>query len=91
MKQSLTMTTEEFAQKVTDRFNEELTDLVFQYIENDAELMHDYLRQVSFKDLDTVNKALGMKIKEKFGVENLNRCNNPKSKLIKSYTKHISK
>lgn len=85
------MTTEEFAQKVTDRFNEELTDLVFLYIENDAELMHDYLRLVSDKDLDTVNKALGRKIKEKFGVENLDRNNNPKSKLIQSYTKHIGK
>lgn len=84
------MTTEQFAQKVTDKFNEELTDLVFQYIENDAELMHDYLRLVSNKDLDTVNKALGRKIKEKFGVENLDRNNNPKSKLIQSYTKHVS-
>lgn len=84
------MTTEQFAQKVTDKFNEELTDLIFLYIENDAELMHDYLRLVSDKDLDTVNKALGRKIKEKFGVENLERSNNPKSKLIKSYTKHTA-
>ena len=38
------MTSEQFAQKAADKFNEELTDLVFQYIENDAELMHDYLR-----------------------------------------------
>ncbi|MHB9142991.1 MAG: hypothetical protein ACYC25_14050 [Paludibacter sp.] len=85
------MTTEQFAQKVTDKFNEELTDLIFLYIENDAELMHDYLRLISDKDLDTVNKALGRKIKEKFGVENLERSNNPKSKLIQSYTKHFSK
>lgn len=85
------MTTEEFAQKVTDKFNEELTDLVFQYIENNAELMHDYLRLVSDRDLDTVNKALGRKIKEKFGVDNLDRNNKPKSKLIQSYTKHVAK
>ena len=85
------MTTEEFAQKVTDKFNEELTDLVFQYIENNAELMHDYLRLVSDIDLDTVNKALGRKIKEKFGVDNLDRNNKPKSKLIQSYTKHVTK
>ena len=84
------MTTEEFAQKVADKFNEELTDLVFQYIENDAELMHDYLRLVSDKDLDTVNKALGRKIRERFGVDNLGRSNNPKSKLIQSYTKHTA-
>ncbi len=82
------MTTEEFAQKVITKFNEELTDLVFQYIENDTELMRDYLRLVSDKDLDTVNKGLGRKIKEKFDVDNLERSNNPKSKLIQSYTKH---
>ncbi len=85
------MTIEEFAQKVTDKFNEELTDLVFQYIENNSELMHDYQRLVSDIDLDTVNKALGRKIKEKFGVDNLDRNNKPKSKLIQSYTKHVTK
>lgn len=84
------MTTEEFAQKVVEKFSEEITDSVFLYIENDKELMHDYLRLVSEKDLDTVNKALGRKIKEKFGVENLDRSNNPKSKLIQSYTKHTA-
>ncbi len=85
------MTIEEFAQKVTDKFNEELTDLVFQYIENDSELMQDYLKLVSERNLDTVNKALGRKIKEKFGVDNLDRNNKPKSKLIQSYTKHVTK
>lgn len=85
------MTTEEFAQKVTDKFNEELTDLVFQYIESNAELMDDYLKLVSERNLDTVNKALGRKIKEKFGVDNLDRNNKPKSKLIQSYTKHVAK
>lgn len=85
------MTTEEFAQKVINKFNEELTDLVFLYIENDTELMHDYLRLVSDKDLDTVNKALGRKIKEKFDLDNLERTTKPKSKLIQSYTKHIGK
>ena len=83
------MTIEEFAQKVTDKFNEELTDLVFQYIENNSELMHDYQRLVSDIDLDTVNKALGRKIKEKFGVDNLDRNNKPKSKLIQSYIKPL--
>lgn len=42
---------------------------MFQYVENDAELMHNYLRLVSDRYLYTVNKALGRKIKEKFGVE----------------------
>lgn len=80
--------TEVFAQNVFSRFYEELTDLVFLYIENDRELMHQYLRLVSENNLDTVNKALGKKIKEKFSVDNLDVNRSPKSKLIQSYTKH---
>lgn len=80
--------TELFAQNVVSRFYEELTDLVFLYIENDRELMLQYLRLVSESNLDTVNKALGKMIKEKFGVENLDMNRSPKSKLIQSYTKH---
>jgi hypothetical protein len=82
------MTTEEFAQNVVGRFSEEITDLVFLYIENDKELMHDYLRLVSEKGLDSVNMNLGMKIKEKFNVDNIGRTGDTKSKLIQSYTKH---
>lgn len=80
--------TEVFAQNVVSRFYEELTDLVFLYIENDRELMHQYLKLISESNLDTVNKALGKMIKEKFGVENLDVNRSPKSKLIQSYTKH---
>jgi hypothetical protein len=62
--------------------------LVFQYIENDAELKQDYQKFGSGEELYPVNQALGKKIKERFGVENLERSNQPKSNLIKSYTKH---
>jgi hypothetical protein len=82
------MTTDQFANKVIDKFCKELTDLVFQYIENDAELKQDYQKFGSKKELHAVNQALGKKIKERFGVENLERSNQPKSNLIKSYTKH---
>jgi hypothetical protein len=81
------METEEFANKVIDKFCKELTDLVFQYIENDTELKQDY-QEFESGELHAVNQALGKKIKERFGVENLERSNQPKSNLIKSYTKH---
>jgi len=84
------MTTEEFANRVINKFCEELTDLVFQYIENDAELKDDY-HKFGLGELHAVNQALGKKIKERFGVENLERSNNPKSNLIKSYAKHVEK
>jgi hypothetical protein len=84
------MTTEEFAQKVVEKFSEELTDLVFLYIENNKDLMHEYLHLVSDYDLDKVNRDLGKKIKEKFHVDNLGRNDEPKSKLIQSYTQHTA-
>lgn len=84
----MTMTTEEFTQKAIDKFNAELTDLVFQFIENDPELKHDYYEFGVGKELHTVNQELGKKIKERFGVENSERSHHPKSNLIKSYTIH---
>jgi len=84
------MTKEEFAQKVTDSFCEEITDLFFLHIEKNSELMHDYLRMVSSFGLDDINQTLGAKIKQKFHVENIGRSHKPKSKLIKSYTQHTA-
>ena len=82
------METKEFANKVVTQFCDELTDLLFLYIENDKELMLEYLRLVSDHSLDTVNQDLGLQFKEKFFVSNKDRNDNPKSKLIMSYTKH---
>lgn len=84
------MTTEKFAQDVVEKFSKELTDLVFLFIENDKNLMHEYLRLVSDYDLDKVNRDLGKKIKEKFNVENIGRTGATKSKLIQSYTQHTA-
>ena len=50
--------------------------------------MKKYLRLVSDNGLDTTNKDLGLYFKNLFFTENLGENNNPKSKLIKSFTKH---
>ena len=84
------MEIEKFAQTVVEDFSKEITDLVFLYIENDKKLMHEYLRLISVNNLDTVNKSLGKKIKEKFNVENIGRSNDTRSKLIQSYTQHTA-
>ena len=67
-----------------------LPTLVFLYIENDKDLMHEYLRLVSDYDLDKVNRDLGKNIKGKFNVDNIGRNDEPKSKLIQSYTQHTA-
>ena len=84
------MNLEEFKVRALSRFTREITDIFFQYIENDKELLQEYLRTIGRdSDLDTVNKALGLAVKEWFALENGNEISNPQSKLIRSYTEHI--
>ncbi len=78
----------EFANKVINQFSNEITDLVFLYIENDEELMLEYLRVVSDHTLDKTNQTLGSAIRQRFNLDNDGKESNPKSKLIKSYTVH---
>lgn len=82
------MTTKEFAKKVARKFCAELTDQLFLYIENDKELMQDYLRVVSENTIHKTNKDLGAEFKELFFVDNLDETDQVKSNLIKTYTQH---
>ena len=61
----------EFKEKALGQFTREITDLFFLYIENDDDLMHDYLRVIGREsDLDTTNKKLGEAVKSWFNLEN---------------------
>ncbi len=75
---------------ITNKNVEELTDLVFLYIENDPKLYDKYsnLKSALGENSDLLNQTLGKRIKDEFGVENSGINNNPQSTLIKSYTKH---
>jgi hypothetical protein len=84
------MTTKEFAQKVVEKFSLELTDQLFLYIENDKELMQDYLRVITENGIHKTNKDLGAEFKELFFVDNLEETDQVKSKLIKTYTQHTT-
>lgn len=66
---------------------ERLTDCIFFYLQNDREFMTDYL-SASKKKRDTFNKTMGKAIKGKFKLGDVGECHNPRSVLIKSYTKH---
>lgn len=84
------MTLNQFQQKALSQFTKEITDIFFSYIENDKELLQDYLRVIGGENtLDNTNMTLGAAVKEWFGLENGNENSNPKSKLIRSYTEHI--
>jgi len=65
----------QFTQSVLNEFTERLTDQVFLFIENDRELMGQYLHTVEGKELH-------------FGLESKGeKCNTPNSKLIQGYEK----
>lgn len=84
------MNLEEFKVRALSKFTKEITDIFFQYIENDKVLLQEYLRTIGREsDIDTVNKALGLAVKEWFALENDKVNSNPKSKLIRSYMRHI--
>ena len=92
------MTLKEFQDKALEQFTREITDIFFSYIENDSELMHDYLRIVGREnDLDTTNRKLGEAVKNWFRpeVKNispedlLNYCSQWYYSLFRSFTHYF--
>lgn len=85
---------QKFNKLVITNFTDEITDLVFQYILEHDELLNEYLDLVSVSTRQSVNSQLGKAIKEKFGVDNMEKDGitikgNPKCVLIKTkYTRH---
>ena len=77
----------DFAEKVFDRFTDEITDMVFLMIETDRELMADYLDLIHENGRHKVNPYLGKKIKERFDltIKPGVREDEPDSVLIQSY------
>jgi len=82
------MNTVEFAKRVISSFNKKITNEVFLLIQNDRELMQEYLELVEQYKTQTVNMAIGKAIKDCYGLENdENREENPKCTLILSHQK----
>ena len=77
---------DKFLNKVFEKYFENITDKIFQFIQSDTELMQDYLKLVESKGRDTVNRNLGKKIKEKLRLDAGKSGNTPKGTLIQSYT-----
>lgn len=81
------MTTEEFLNVLFETFEAEITDKVFQTIEQDPDLMRLYLKQVEEHGTE-INRFIGKAVKERYNLENNGIEENPKSILIKTFTKH---
>ncbi|MCH8010557.1 MAG: hypothetical protein IIA61_01195 [Candidatus Marinimicrobia bacterium] len=83
------MTLSEFQQHALTEFTREITDLFFCYIEDDKDLMQEYLRVIGRdSNLDTTNRNLGLAVKTWFNLEDGIVNKEPMSKLIRSYTEH---
>ena len=80
------MTPGEIAEEAIKRMNKRITNEIFLIIQNDRELMLEYLRAVEKNGLDVVNKTIGKKVKSSYNLINMNeRENNPSCTLIQSH------
>ncbi|MHC4124368.1 MAG: hypothetical protein ACYSSI_12405 [Planctomycetota bacterium] len=67
--------------------NRRITNEIFLIIQNDPELMYEYLRAVEEKGLDTTNQTIGKIVKKEYKLTNLDREGCPSCTLIKSHQK----
>ncbi len=85
------MSPSDIAKEAISRLNKRITNEVFLIIQNDRDLMHEYLRAVEQHGLDTVNQQIGKKVKELYDFVNLDdREDNPSCTLIQSHQKFKS-
>ena len=81
------MTPREIADEAIKRMNKRITNEIFMIIQNDRELMKEYLRAVEEHGLDTLNQTIGKEVKAAYGLENDDREDNPGCTLIQSHQK----
>jgi len=82
------MTPKEIAREAIQRMNKRITNEIFMIIQNDRDLMKQYLRTLESSSLDTVNKTIGKEIKKAYGLVNIDdREDNPTCTLIQSHQK----
>lgn len=78
----------EIAEEAIRRMNKKITNEIFLIIQNDRDLMKEYLRAVESKGLDSVNQIIGKEVKNSYGLVNVNeREDNPSCTLIQSHQK----
>jgi len=76
----------DFEEKVLDWFKDHITDAVFLCIQNNRELMQEYLDLIQKHGIDGVNPQIGKAVKKRFNLENEpSREYEPVSTLITSH------
>ena len=82
------MTPQEIAEAAISNMNKRITNEIFMEIQNDRNLMYEYLKAIENSKLDTVNQTIGKAVKKAYNLKNLNdREDNPNCTLIQSHQK----
>lgn len=81
------MELKDFINEVLTEYDEQITDSIFCFIQNDRVLMKKYLDIVAAKgSLQDVNKQIGREIALHYGLKGYSKDKEPKSVLISSYS-----
>lgn len=80
------MNSKQIAEEAIKKLNKKITNEVFLIIQNDRELMHEYLGAIEIEGLDKANQTIGRAVKDSYSLVNVNeRENNPSCTLIQSH------
>lgn len=75
-----------FTEKIIGNFSKLITDKIFLMIQNDHDLMREYLLLIQEKGVKTVNTYIGKQIKANFNLSSLpDKQSAPVSTLIQSH------
>lgn len=81
------MELKDFINDVLTKYDEQITDSVFCFIQNDRALMKKYLDMVAaIGSLQDVNKQIGREIVRRYGLKGYSKDDEPKSILISSFS-----
>ena len=81
------MELKDFINDVLTKYDEQITDSVFCFIQNDRALMKKYLDMVAaIGSLQDVNKQIGREIVRRYGLKGYSKDDEPKSVLISSFS-----
>jgi len=82
------MTPSQIAQNAIAKLNKQITNEIFLIIQNNRELMQEYLQAVEVKGLDSVNQTIGKEVKRAYQLTNIDdREDNPSCTLIQNHQK----
>ena len=77
----------DFCDKLFTTFEKQITDNIFFFIQNDKELMKNYLDLVAKQgNLGVVNRYIGKRIAERYNLQSKDLKGVPTSNLIQTYS-----